>query len=168
MSLIYAVSSAEVFASGAIKVLSGMKNITHLAFGLETKNVQLIEKLAKAKIEYNNQIKEIIKKETKNGVNYNKATIKALKIVDLCIGSLYDEVINKNKGCLIITSDHGNCEAMVDENDNTITYHTMNKVPFILCERKLHLRETEASIQDIAPTILSYLNCFLEEVHQLY
>ncbi|MBQ5543580.1 MAG: phosphoglycerate mutase (2,3-diphosphoglycerate-independent) [Mycoplasmataceae bacterium] len=86
------------------------------------------------------------------------ATIKALKIVDLCIGSLYDEVINKNKGCLIITSDHGNCEAMVDENDNTITYHTMNKVPFILCERKLHLRETEASIQDIAPTILSYLN----------
>ena len=34
----------------------------------------------------------------------------------------------------------------------------MNKVPFILCERKLHLRETEASLQDIAPTILSYLN----------
>ena len=86
------------------------------------------------------------------------AAIKALKIIDLCIGSLYDAVVNKNHGSLIITSDHGNCEAMVDENDNAISYHSMNKVPFILCERKLHLKETEASIQDIAPTILSYLS----------
>lgn len=79
LPLVYAISSAEVFASGAIKILSGIKNISHIAFGTETNNISLLESLAKIKATENNQIKEIIKKETKNGINYNKAMIKALK-----------------------------------------------------------------------------------------
>lgn len=83
LPLVYAVSSAEFFASGAIKILSGIKNITHLAFGIETSNIPLLEKLAKIKASKNNQIKEILKKETKKGINYNKAMIKALKTLSL-------------------------------------------------------------------------------------
>jgi len=79
LPLIYALSSAETFASGAIKILKGIKNITHLAFGVETENTTLLEKLAKIKIDKNNQIKDIIKKETQKGINYSKAMIKALK-----------------------------------------------------------------------------------------
>ena len=79
LPLIYALSSAEVFATGAIKILKEIPNISHLAFGIETDNTILLENLAKIKVEKNNQIKELIKKETKNGLNYNKAMIKALK-----------------------------------------------------------------------------------------
>lgn len=87
-----------------------------------------------------------------------EAAIKSMKIIDLCLGTLYEKVINDKKGSLIITSDHGNCEEMLDENDNNITYHSRNKVPFILCERKLHLKlNDDLSLRDIAPTILSYL-----------
>lgn len=87
-----------------------------------------------------------------------EAAIKGMKIIDLCLGTLYNKVVNDNDGCLVITSDHGNCEQMFDENDNIITYHSMNKVPFILCERKLHLVLDNASLSDIAPTLLNYLN----------
>ncbi len=87
-----------------------------------------------------------------------EATIKGLKVIDLCIGTLYDEVVNKAHGCLMILSDHGNCEQMLDENDNALTFHSMNKVPFILCERKISLRNDKVGIADVAPTILNYLN----------
>ena len=85
------------------------------------------------------------------------AAIKGLKVIDLCLGSLYDKLINHSEGKLIITADHGNCEKMVDENGNIKTYHTTCKVPFILCERKIHLADDNVSIANIAPTILQYL-----------
>lgn len=85
------------------------------------------------------------------------AAIKAMKIIDLCLGSLYNKVVNEANGCLAITSDHGNCEKMLDENDNVIPYHSMSKVPFILCERKIHLELEDATLSDVAPTLLKYL-----------
>lgn len=93
-----------------------------------------------------------------------ESAIKGMKIIDLCIGSLYEKVVKEKNGCLMITSDHGNCEQMLDENGNNITYHTKNKVPFILCERKLHLRlDNDANISDISPTILDYLGLKIPE-----
>ena len=79
------------------------------------------------------------------------AAIKAMETLDNCIGRIYEE-INKINGTLIITADHGNCEEMIDENDNILTSHTTNKVPFIITDKRLKLRDGKLS--DIAPTIL--------------
>jgi len=82
------------------------------------------------------------------------AAIKAVETVDSCIGRIYEE-IQKLNGTLIITADHGNCEEMIDENDNILTSHTTNKVPFLI-NKDVKLKDGKLS--DIAPTILTLLN----------
>ena len=83
------------------------------------------------------------------------ATIKALETIDECIGKIYDKIIDLN-GLMIITADHGNCDKMLDDNENIITSHSLSKVPFIITKKGLKLKEGKLS--DIAPTILTLLN----------
>ncbi|MBE6149106.1 MAG: 2,3-bisphosphoglycerate-independent phosphoglycerate mutase [Firmicutes bacterium] len=82
------------------------------------------------------------------------AAIKAVEKLDVCIGRINEE-INKLNGILIITADHGNCEEMIDENNNVLTSHTTNKVPFLI-NKDYKLKDGKLS--DIAPTILKLLD----------
>ncbi|MBN2286787.1 MAG: 2,3-bisphosphoglycerate-independent phosphoglycerate mutase [Tissierellales bacterium] len=80
------------------------------------------------------------------------AAIKAVEVVDECLGEIATYVI-KNNINLIVTADHGNAEEMLDENHSVLTQHTTNKVPLILISTpKRALRE--GILADIAPTIL--------------
>ena len=91
--------------------------------------------------------------------NY-KAAIKAIEAVDKCIQDLYELCFQKDI-LLIITADHGNCEEMVGPNNIPHTYHTTNKVPFIVCDKKYKVYDGELS--DIAPSILNLLNLEVPE-----
>lgn len=51
------------------------------------------------------------------------AVVKAIEAVDTCLGELVDHA-RKHGYAFIITSDHGNCEAMQDEKGNLLTNHT--------------------------------------------
>lgn len=84
------------------------------------------------------------------------AVIKAIETVDSCLGEIIELLIEKN-GKAIITSDHGNAEALIDEQDGSpITSHTTNKVPLILVgDKNVELRE--GKLADIAPTLLELL-----------
>lgn len=82
------------------------------------------------------------------------ATIKAVETVDDCLGKIYEKVLEKD-GILIVTADHGNCEYMLDDNDNIVTSHSTNKVPFIVTDETCKLRD--GKLGDIAPTILDIL-----------
>ncbi len=42
----YACSSAEIFATAGVKIANSFDNITHLAFGCETKNFELLKEIA--------------------------------------------------------------------------------------------------------------------------
>ncbi|MDD4718794.1 MAG: 2,3-bisphosphoglycerate-independent phosphoglycerate mutase [Bacilli bacterium] len=86
--------------------------------------------------------------------DYDAAVI-AVETVDKCLGKIYEKTKEKN-GTLIITADHGNCEYMIDENNNVITSHTTNKVPLIITNKSYKLKE--GCLGDIAPTILEILN----------
>lgn len=83
------------------------------------------------------------------------ATIKALEHLDICLGKIYDKV-KELKGTLIVTADHGNSDTMLDENNNPITSHSMSKVPFIITNKKIKLKN--GKLADIAPTMLKILN----------
>ncbi|MBW4511160.1 MAG: 2,3-bisphosphoglycerate-independent phosphoglycerate mutase [Scytonematopsis contorta HA4267-MV1] len=94
-----------------------------------------------------------------------EATIKALEVVDNCLGRLL-ETISKVGGTAIITADHGNAETMMDEAGQPWTAHTTNPVPLILVEgegAKIPGHGTEVTLRDdgkladIAPTILEIL-----------
>lgn len=88
-----------------------------------------------------------------------QAALKAVRTVDECMWEIVKQVLQK-QGIVLITADHGNCETMIcSENGQPLTAHTNNQVPFILvsdlhCEASLR---RDASLQDIAPTILDLL-----------
>lgn len=83
-----------------------------------------------------------------------EASIKAVEAVDKCLGKIYEKV-KELDGLLIVTADHGNCELMLDEDDNVITSHTTSKVPFIVCNNNYILKD--GKLGDIAPTILKIM-----------
>lgn len=82
------------------------------------------------------------------------ATIKAVEAVDENLGKIYEKACELGF-TLLVTADHGNSEYMIDENNNPVTSHTTNKVPFIVCDKNLQLNEGRLS--DIAPTMLEFL-----------
>ena len=81
-----------------------------------------------------------------------KAAVDAVEIVDFCLGKVIEKALD-NFYDVLITADHGNVEEMLDKNDNIITSHTNNKVPFIILDKEIKLK-TEGSLKDIVPTIL--------------
>ena len=84
-----------------------------------------------------------------------EAAIKAVESVDECLGKIYQKV-QELGGTMVITADHGNCEEMLDENDNVLTAHTTNPVPFIVTNKNISL--VPGKLGDIAPTILELMS----------
>ena len=83
-----------------------------------------------------------------------EATVKALEAVDECIGKIYQKISELN-GTLLITADHGNCDYMLDSDNNIITSHSVNPVPFLITNKEITLKN--GKLADIAPTILTLL-----------
>lgn len=86
--------------------------------------------------------------------NY-EAAIKAVEAVDNCIEKIINS-INLDMYTMIITADHGNCEVMENEDGSVNTNHTTNKVPFIVTDKNIKLKNGKLS--NIAPTILDIMN----------
>jgi 2,3-bisphosphoglycerate-independent phosphoglycerate mutase len=80
------------------------------------------------------------------------AIVRALEACDICLGKILEKA-NENFYQLAITSDHGNVECMKDEDNNIITGHTNNKVPFVICDENIKLKE-EGTLADVIPTLI--------------
>ena len=83
------------------------------------------------------------------------AAIESLEYLDICVKRLFNKIEEKD-GLLLITADHGNCEYMIDNDNQPVTSHTTNKVPFIICSDKYQL--IDGKLSDIAPTLLKVMN----------
>lgn len=88
------------------------------------------------------------------------ATVRAVEVVDECIGRLYDKVMELG-GTLIITADHGNSDYMLDDDNNIITSHSTSLVPFIITRDNIKLKN--GKLGDIAPTMLRLLDLKVPE-----
>lgn len=86
-------------------------------------------------------------------------TIEAVQFIDTCLGGILQKIRQLN-GVAMITSDHGNCEEMVNfDNGEANNSHTKNPVPFHLVDEQangLKLRN-DGALEDIAPTLLGIL-----------
>ena len=85
-----------------------------------------------------------------------EATRKAVTTIDLCL-KLLKEKADENFYTLILTADHGNADMMLDETGGIVTTHTISKVPFIITDEKVKLKEY-GDLSNIAPTILEYMD----------
>lgn len=89
-----------------------------------------------------------------------QAAIEAVEAVDENLGKIYQKV-SELGGLLLVTADHGNCELMLDDNNQVITSHTTNKVPFIICQEGLEVKD--GKLGDIAPTMLALMGLEIPE-----
>lgn len=85
-----------------------------------------------------------------------EAAVKAIFAVDLCLGKLIEKA-EENFYKVIILADHGNADIMIDEENNPVTTHTLSKVPFIIIDDKIKLKE-KGDLTMVAPTILKYMD----------
>ena len=86
-----------------------------------------------------------------------EAAIKAIEVVDECVGKIVDSVC-ENDGVLFICADHGNADKLVDEDGKPFTSHTTNKVPFILVNAKEeYTLKEDGALCDIIPTLIELM-----------
>ena len=87
------------------------------------------------------------------------AAVKAVKVVDQCIGRLW-QAAKAQHMAMLVTADHGNCEMMIDpQTGGPHTAHTLGPVPFILADpdfRGAKLRP-KGVLADVAPTALQVM-----------
>jgi len=85
-----------------------------------------------------------------------EAGIKAVEAVDKEIGLIIEKAKEKDYS-LILTSDHGNCEMMKDNEGKTLTNHTVGDVfCFVMAENVSKVKE--GSLNNIAPTVLKLMD----------
>ncbi len=92
------------------------------------------------------------------------ATVKALECVDQCLGQLI-RCVQKQKGVLIFTADHGNADEMfVEIGGERIprTSHSLNPVPFVILDSVddgcYHLDpQVEGGLSNVAATVFNLL-----------
>ncbi|KJV65381.1 MULTISPECIES: 2,3-bisphosphoglycerate-independent phosphoglycerate mutase [Ehrlichia] len=87
-----------------------------------------------------------------------EATKQAITTLDRCLNKIINCIQSTNY-VLVITADHGNAEEMFDvKNNMPYTAHTLNPVPFIICNYSKQIRLRNGRLCDVAPTILEILN----------
>lgn len=100
-----------------------------------------------------------------------KAAVKAIQVVDECLGELVENVLSL-KGVVIITADHGNAESLIKLRTGEIDKeHSCSSVPLILIGEEWHKKERQKEdgavdlalltpsgvLADIAPTVLKIM-----------
>ncbi len=101
-----------------------------------------------------------------------EATVKAVEVIDECVGNIVDHILAKN-GAVVITADHGNAEEVVNLQTGEIDKeHSNNPVPlYIVCqdylgqagpagdppEGDLSLLPPVGVLADVAPTVLKLM-----------
>ena len=86
------------------------------------------------------------------------AAIKAVEVVDTCLGEVL-AALEAKQGQAIIIADHGNCEQMIDYSDGTPhTAHTTYPVPIIAVGNSyIEKLKDGGALCDVAPTLLKMM-----------
>ena len=84
-----------------------------------------------------------------------EAAKKAVEAVDEQLGKIWAKAKEKDYA-FVLTSDHGNCEEMRDENDNVLTNHTVGKV-WCFVDAEGVKKVKPGGLNNIAPSVLKLM-----------
>ena len=85
-----------------------------------------------------------------------EAAVKACEIIDKCVEKVISSCV-KSEYTVLLISDHGNCDMMINEDGSPNTAHTKNLVPLILINSE-YKSISDGILANIAPTILKIMN----------
>ncbi|QOP41800.1 2,3-bisphosphoglycerate-independent phosphoglycerate mutase [Sulfurimonas marina] len=83
------------------------------------------------------------------------AAVKAVEAVDAELGKIFTKAKDKEYA-FVLTSDHGNCEEMKDDEGNILTNHTVGKV-WCFVEAEGVSKVESGGLNNIAPTVLKLM-----------
>jgi len=100
--VVYALQTAEIFAYGSIQLLNHTGIVTHICFGSETGDLNILQKIADILLEENNRYKELLKNYLDKGLSYPAARYHGiLDYINLTYDkSLYNEDLRVIKKAL--------------------------------------------------------------------
>ena len=75
---VYSISSAENFATGAIKILNSLNIVDSISFGCETDDISILEEFADILISEPPEFKSLLAHELSTGISFPKARENAL------------------------------------------------------------------------------------------
>ncbi len=81
------------------------------------------------------------------------AAVQAVETVDRCLGEIAAEAIPRGWH-ILVCSDHGNAEQMLDSEGATLTAHSSNPVPLLILGGQEQKLRDQGKLADVAPTIL--------------
>lgn len=84
-----------------------------------------------------------------------QAAVEACQVTDECVGRVW-EAVQEAGGAMLLFSDHGNADMMLDDQGKPHTAHTANPVPMILAWPGA-AAVRDGALCDIAPTVLDLL-----------
>lgn len=94
----YAVSSAEIFAKGAVSILNSLRVVDNIYFGSECGDVDLLYKIAKILTENSDSFNRILKSYLKEGISFAKAREKSL--IEFSKDAFIKDVISSSNNIL--------------------------------------------------------------------
>jgi len=143
--------------AGGKKILVPSPDVATFDLKPEMSAIQITDKLIPQLNKYDVVILNYANGDMVGHTGNEKATIKAMEVLDEQLAHLVPAVL-KLGGELLITADHGNAEQMWDAEHNTpCTSHTTNPVNLIYVSKNakpLH----NGGLADIAPTMLKILH----------
>jgi 2,3-bisphosphoglycerate-independent phosphoglycerate mutase len=84
-----------------------------------------------------------------------EAIVKAVRVVDECVGKVIQAALNNGYEALII-ADHGNADYAINPDGTPNTAHSLNPVPSILVSKYYRIIQP-GILADVAPTILTVM-----------
>jgi len=88
------------------------------------------------------------------------ATIIGVEAVDLALARLLP-VVKRNNYTLVVTADHGNADEMLEKNKKgqiaVRTAHSLNVVPFIVCNANCEIADGEFGLSNVAATVAALM-----------
>ncbi len=84
-----------------------------------------------------------------------EAAIRAVEAVDECLGKIVEKAKQKDYS-IVLTSDHGNCEEMKDDEGHTLTNHTVGSVYCFVIDKAVKSVK-DGGLNNIAPTVLALM-----------
>ena len=86
-----------------------------------------------------------------------EAAVAAIETIDSCVGKITDAVLAQG-GQILLTADHGNAEAMLDETGAVQTAHSTNPVPLVFISNEPKELAEGGILADLAPTLLTMMD----------
>lgn len=84
------------------------------------------------------------------------AATKACMALDVCLNKIIESA-EDNFYTIVLMADHGNADTMLNEDGSVCTTHSLAKVPFIISDSKVKLKNG-GDLTNVAPTILDYMD----------